>query len=289
MATVGERRVHSCGKYMKSAGAECNNNTVDAEALLRLTLRTCKQLLIQHGRFDELCKRIEQLAQAEHSRPTASIAEQEIEAITRRIATLSQERETIGARMAREQNDDRYAMIASEFDRVVAELRGAQQQLAEMERNSAPPVSEAVRVDQAMTFVENVLRVCDDSSARAELQPILKKLDLWIGLDFTSTLKGKKREVRRLTGGLFAFGAENLPVKLFGRDHVSENGIDHGQSPEIQPTTEEISHESVGITGPSSPLAPDTSAAALLSRPLGSTLRHQEAVSFTKVNRGDWI
>ena len=181
-------------------------------------------------------------------------------------------------------------MIAAEFDRVVAELRAGQQRLAEMERNSASIVSEAVRVDQAMTFVENLLRVCDDRSARAELQPILKKLGLWIGLDFTSALKGKKREVRRLTGGLFAFGTKNLPVPLFGRDQVPQNDIDHGQSSEVQLRTEEISHAAVSLTDPGSPLAPDTNAEALLSRRrLGPTLRHQEAVSFTKVNRGDWI
>ena len=95
--TVGKRRVHSCGKYMKSAGAECNNNTVDAEALLRLTLQTLNQLLIQHGRIGDLRQRIEQLAKTEDSRHTTSIADQEIEAISRRIATLSHERETIRA------------------------------------------------------------------------------------------------------------------------------------------------------------------------------------------------
>jgi hypothetical protein len=43
------RAVYTCGRYMRTAGAECASNQVDAEAILRLTLKTLKQIVDLHG------------------------------------------------------------------------------------------------------------------------------------------------------------------------------------------------------------------------------------------------
>lgn len=39
-----ERPVYTCGRYMATGGSDCGNNTVDAEALLRFTLDTLREL-----------------------------------------------------------------------------------------------------------------------------------------------------------------------------------------------------------------------------------------------------
>ena len=43
--TSGQRRLYKCGRYQRTAGAECHHNLVDAAALLRLTTRTLTQRL----------------------------------------------------------------------------------------------------------------------------------------------------------------------------------------------------------------------------------------------------
>jgi hypothetical protein len=48
----------------------------------------------------------------------------------------------------------------------------------------------------------------------------LKELDLWIGVEFAGALKGKKRQVRKLVGGVFVFGEGNLPIQIHGKDCV---------------------------------------------------------------------
>ncbi|HTQ40091.1 MAG TPA: recombinase family protein, partial [Pirellulales bacterium] len=61
----GQRRLYTCGRYMRTAGSECDNNSVDAEALLQLTLLTLKQLVNQFDSLKKIRKLLEERVLAE--------------------------------------------------------------------------------------------------------------------------------------------------------------------------------------------------------------------------------
>ena len=58
--TSGKRALYTCGRYMRTAGAECENTQIDAEALNRLVLSSLRQsasLGLQRTRLAELLKK----------------------------------------------------------------------------------------------------------------------------------------------------------------------------------------------------------------------------------------
>jgi hypothetical protein len=58
--TSGKRALYTCRRYMRTAGAECENNQIDAEALNRLVLsclRQCAASGMQRSRLTELLKK----------------------------------------------------------------------------------------------------------------------------------------------------------------------------------------------------------------------------------------
>ncbi len=220
--TVGKRRVYSCGRYMRTAGAECDNNQVDAEALFRLTALTLRQQINQLGQQDQIRRQLEELAKAKDAVCPAASRDHEIGALTQTQAQLVVDHDTIGRRMATEQDDERYRVIAAEFDRTVNELRDTEQKLAELKSQVVPDRSAAEEVEAAMAVIANIVAVAEDPNARTEFRSIVEQLRLWIGLEFVSAIKGKKRHVRRLRGGIFAFGDENLPIPVHGRDRVEQ-------------------------------------------------------------------
>ena len=57
----GQRLVYTCGRYMATGGDECENNTVDAEAMLRFTLDTLWEQVDRLGARDRLHQRLLEL------------------------------------------------------------------------------------------------------------------------------------------------------------------------------------------------------------------------------------
>ena len=51
----GKRALYVCGRYMNSAGAECENNSIDAEALLQFTLASLQELVLNSMQAIILC------------------------------------------------------------------------------------------------------------------------------------------------------------------------------------------------------------------------------------------
>lgn len=81
-----------------------------------------------------------------------------------------------------------------------------------------------------MKLLAQIEQVVADPTARAEIHPLLKTLGLWIGLDFENGIKGTKRELRILRGGIMTLGPENPPVPLFGpRNRDEERPIGNDQ------------------------------------------------------------
>jgi hypothetical protein len=54
----GKRPVYTCGKYMATGGADCNNNPVDAEAIVRFTLDTFCELTDRRGAREKLKRKL---------------------------------------------------------------------------------------------------------------------------------------------------------------------------------------------------------------------------------------
>jgi hypothetical protein len=82
-----------------------------------------------------------------------------------------------------------------------------------------------------LALLDDVTRISADPAARAEVNPLLKRLGLWIGLTFRPAVKGKKRVVQRLVSGRIVFGDGLLPVPLFGKDNVDDGPASCGCVP----------------------------------------------------------
>ena len=211
---------------MRTAGAQCDNNSVDAEALLRLTLLTLRQQINQFGQLNQIRSLFEERAKAENSDQTTSIRDREIGGLTHTVAQLQADRQAIGRRMACERDDERYQFMATEFNRITRELRSAELQLAQLKNAITPAATASTQVDAAMELLAKINRVTTDPRARTECTSLrtVETLD-WTGFHYT--IKGNERKVRRLPGGIIAFGDENLPIPLHGSERVtSEDNAD---------------------------------------------------------------
>ncbi len=107
----------------------------------------------------------------------------------------------------------------------------------------------------------------------------MQRLGLRIGLTFAPGIKGTKRRVRVLVGGILTFGDRELPVPLFGRQRV--DGPDLLASATGQ--TEELSFPAHGGVG----TIPDETSPEMA--PPGHFDSQREGISCTKLSRGDKI
>ena len=88
---------------MRTAGAECHSNTIDAEALLRFTLRTLKQLVARHGNRDKLQLLLLDRARRAAGQPEAHPAAVELRRLRGRESMLRADQEIIEYRLGAKQ------------------------------------------------------------------------------------------------------------------------------------------------------------------------------------------
>ncbi len=128
-----------------------------------------------------------------------------------------------------------------------------------------------------MALLDDTDRIISDPRARAEVNILLKRLGLFVGLNFGPAKSNRRKGSRALQSGVIALGEENLPVPIHGRENAAHQKIETYRE-------EEDSTECSESNGP------DGSRGDCSSNPLGLDLyRHQEAHSFTKDNRGGRI
>ena len=266
----GKRAIYVCGRYWKTGGAQCDNNTLDAEATLRFVVSTIRQLLWTHGSP----AKVEQLLRERAQRLPGGFKEQEA-ALTaqfeRRTAELREQLDTVQHHMARERDDDTYAGLAAEFRKIKGELDAAESELDRHHRATLKkrPTNPEADVEAAMAFLRSFEHAVTDRSARAGINPLLRALGVMVGFRFVSAIKGRKRVVRRLDSGVMAFGNHPLPVPLYGRDNVKRGdcgACSTAVHPSIKHTQSELRNPQDGPAGLKCP---------------------GEDVSFQKVNRGD--
>jgi DNA invertase Pin-like site-specific DNA recombinase len=273
----GQRPVYTCGRYMATGGADCENNSVDAEAILRFTLDTLWELTDRFGGREKLRQKLlERACRTQPEDPLQCHYDGERTRLQGVVAELDRQRKAAQRNLAIEENLDHRKAIGEEFDRIAGELAEAQMQLAAVpqERATAQRVPEE-EVEAALRLLDNIRQVAQNPTARAQILPLVQRLGLRIGLQFADAVKGKKRRVRRLVGGLLSFGDSPFPGHT-GHLHPCE-GADgliqrHCDDTQDRPTTESVSG---GNWVPSE-------AGRSKNCP-------QEGISFTKGSRGDWI
>jgi hypothetical protein len=219
--------VYTCGRYMRTSGAECASNQVDAEAMLRFTLQTLKQLVDRHGNREKLRQKLLERARRAVQEPAADPKAGELARLRSRKVDLSEQKDTISYRMARERDDTLYAALSQQYKAAESDLvivEGAISRL-EAEQLSAAGQAPEVQAEASLALLDDVMRIATNPQARAEINPLLQRLGVRVGLSFGSAVKGKKRVVQRLLSGMVVFGDAPLPVPLFGKDNV-EDGPD---------------------------------------------------------------
>ena len=177
--------------------------------------------------------------------------------------------------MATEESDVRYKAIAGQCDEIRAELADTEKLLDEAKQGKRRKGAIDEEVDAALSLVDDLNRVTEDRGAHAESVPA-NALGVRIGLTFGPTVKGEKRVIQRLLGGIVAFGNTPLPVPLVGANRDLPPSVD---------TTEKPAASGRGRTGTAQSTLGD-------GGPLLSGMNyshHPEGISLTMVNRGDRI
>jgi DNA invertase Pin-like site-specific DNA recombinase len=298
----GQRPIYVCGRYMRTQAAECNNNAVDGEAMLRFTLNTLRQLVDRNGNREKLQKLLLARAQQDSQAPRLSPGEEEIQVRMAMVRELKEQLNIVGRRMAVEKDDARYATIAGEFDRLRGELKSAEKDLEAAQRSCHPVATRTTEgeVNAAMALLDDICRITSEAGARAQINLLLRQLGVWIGLNFGSAIKGKTRVVQRVLGGVMTFGHRGLSVPLYGPDNREGPASDCNHREKTDPDekkpglgTSEPVIERVDGRGETETAGRSAEAQipadSRLERRARPSLGQPEGISFTKGSRGDWI
>ncbi len=166
--TTHNRAVYTCGRYMRTSAAECASNQVDAEAILRFTLKTLKQLVDQHGRRDKLREKLLERARLPaYAGFKPDLQTLHLTRLQNRRAELQSQRATIEYRMARERDDTLYAVLAGQYQAAKAELATAEE--ANRHELAHATVEERLpeaQVRQPWLLLDDVARITVDRAAR---------------------------------------------------------------------------------------------------------------------------
>ena len=278
----GKRKLHVCGRYMRTEGAECHKNSVDAEAALRFTLKTIRQLVDRHGDRGRLREKLLERAQAARAEESdGNRPDAEIDHLTSCAAGLSRELETVQRRMAREDDDDLYEALRHEFRTIKTELEGVKKRLSgAAARSEKTPASTAEQeVESVISLLDDVDRITSDPQARADVNPLLVRMGVCLGLFFTEAIKGKTRKIRKLVGGVMTFGDAPLPVRPHGKDNREDDGVRKGV-PSEETDEDRDDAEAHGAAGKGAPGVSVPTALGFCGR---------EGISVSKGGRGERI
>ena len=298
--TSGKRRRYVCGRYTKTSGSECHHNHVDSEAALHFVLSTIRQILHRRGGRDKLLallrKRAKQTAQVNSIPKNRSV----VSALEEKVNELKENLTTVRRRLATEKDDSLYQALRNEYKELDQELGAAHGRLNQEQRAQSVPARTDPDQDvaAAIALLDDIERITTEPPARAEVNNLLVKLGIWLGLSFTGAIKGKTRQVRKLASGVLTFGDAPLPVQLYGDDNADPPGEDGGgsddrhdprpgtQRKEVVDQKRSLSaggRTTAGLDGTEPIQAPD-----VVDQTASPTNCRREGVSFTKVHRSDW-
>jgi hypothetical protein len=118
----------------------------------------------------------------------------ELSRLTIRRADLQEQLVTIEFRMAREREESFYDVLKRQYQVARSELAAVEEALRrlESERATAENQSPELQAEAALGLLDDLTRITSDPAARAEVNALLQRLGLRIGLSFGSVVKGKK-------------------------------------------------------------------------------------------------
>ena len=154
-ATNG-KPLYKGGRYMRTSGAECQHNSVDAEALLRFTLQTLTQPLQLLGGREKLRQLLEQRAAREEGPPDDT--QVILSSLELRVSELQQSMKIAAQRMAVESDQDRYEAIAQQFDKLKGQRQQAERELARLQQSR-----QSAQQSDPDRDIEAALRACPKS------------------------------------------------------------------------------------------------------------------------------
>ena len=234
--TVGKRRVYNCGRYMRTGGQECENNQVDGEALLRFTQQSLSEIVDRLGAHNKLREKLlERAVTARNAEDLPDPRGDVLQRLRSQAQTLDDELATVKRNLAIEKDDELREVVREEYRRIKAEHDKVTAELADLEvhHTNSTNGSPEDEVDAAMALFDEMHCVCEDKNARADMASLVQKLGVRIGLNFVEGIKGKKRKVRRLAGGVLTFGDRLVP--FHGHRHGGNDAPMPSADPSQQP------------------------------------------------------
>lgn len=277
----GDRRVFTCGRYMRTK--ECQNHSIDADALLTSTIEDLKRAALLAVGRGGLRRRLEKLAQSRAQAGEVSRAEKELKLLETRRNQLNADLENVDRRMARERNDELYAVLANQRQEMVRDLKEIDARLATARMSTSSQSTPDEDVEAALQLFDDIRSLGDDESSRLAFRDLADRMGIRIGLWFGPAIKGRKRVVRRLLGGVTKFGDDELPVPLFGSQRIDGPSKPCGEPGGDENCAAMKDHCSqAGVVTASE-------ASASQAAPPGPSDSRQEGISYTMVSRGDMI
>ena len=194
-------------------------------------MTTLVELVDRFGGRDRLrAKLVERTQRHRATEPSGGALQNRQRELQKRGADLGKQVETAKKNMALESDPelseavrDVYIRVKKDFDRVQGELRNITQK-AGVARSLDD------EIEAAMGLLDQIRQVATEPRARAEILPTVQRLGLRIGLRFVDGLKGKKRQARRLVGGVLAFG--DAPFPMGGNEVIGHYHPDGIQQPD---------------------------------------------------------
>jgi len=221
--SAGEKTMYTCGRYMRSSGAECENNHVDAHALLNQSLHAIRQIVLDRFGRDRLRLRIEARAEMSRVDSGTSTRERELQQLIEQRKKVQRNLETVKDRMTTEEDDDVYSALKARFTELKAELQRVDDAIAQSKKVIDQAVSHSDDIDLAMKLCDSLSLHTNNREFRGSICEFVKKSGLHVGLAFTGAVKGTKKPIRKLTAGIITFSDRDLAVPIHGKDRVASN------------------------------------------------------------------
>ena len=218
----GEKLKYVCGRYYNSGYTECHHNSVEVNAVTTMLVDALLELVDKAGGREVIRERLLVKARAEAAADVADREPPALEHLRKRLLELDGDIATAERRMATEKDDARYAAIARTFDTLRAERADVAGQIGELTRPQ-PAVSAGMtpeeQVDALMATIDDIASLAGDPKATPKIRQLVLRLGIFVGLEFEERMWGK-RPVRGLRRGVIAFGEDNLPVPIHGRNRT---------------------------------------------------------------------
>jgi len=230
------KRWYMCSAYSESKGRECFRHAIDADIALRYTINTLKQQLIAAGGRKALRSRLEALA-AEDQADSCDVAMDELTMIEKRCASLQAEAETTLTNMSRAKTGAAFSALEKRYEATLADIEKLESETEILRtRKTVGTDGKHRAVEDALGLYDEIDRITSDENARADINSVLKQLNLQMGLRYIENPRCK-RPKRILVGGRLTLGDNPR------RGHNSHGSGDHpldmdgdGQDSESDPS-----------------------------------------------------